>query len=310
MSKKKNYSDREFVKKYNELSDSNLNIIWIIIVIFSLFLIVKVYPDLFPGTNTMLTMGLITEFFVIIFCVLMSNKVKKNKFMKEFGMDESRALRRYNYIHANPILPRDLALVKKICLLNPGARSLQEEHIRGWYVVNYVENPDLLYYEDAVIAMTFAKYSSDYNEVNSSLSLLSSSLSRRQMFVEKLFKLSILEDGIHNDEWNALMEIMRTLNLNRNYIEYFKKRYDPLRTEFEEGDPRNFTASREIPGSMLKHYYRVLGLDENATDDEIKRAYHNLALQYHPDLLKNADRKDECEAMMAKINEAYAKISA
>ena len=50
------------------------------------------------------------------------------------------------------------------------------------------------------------------------------------------------------------------------------------------------------------------GVDENASDEEIKRAYHNLALQYHPDLPKNADHVKESAAMMAKINEAYEKI--
>ncbi|MBR5973152.1 MAG: J domain-containing protein, partial [Paludibacteraceae bacterium] len=42
--------------------------------------------------------------------------------------------------------------------------------------------------------------------------------------------------------------------------------------------------------------------------EEIRRAYHELALQHHPDLPKNADRMDECEKMMMKINEAYEKL--
>ena len=58
----------------------------------------------------------------------------------------------------------------------------------------------------------------------------------------------------------------------------------------------------------MKAYYAILGLEENASDEEIKKAYHSLALQHHPDLPKNADRVEECEAMMAKINEAYEKI--
>ncbi|MBQ8019143.1 MAG: DnaJ domain-containing protein [Paludibacteraceae bacterium] len=45
-----------------------------------------------------------------------------------------------------------------------------------------------------------------------------------------------------------------------------------------------------------------------ASDEEIKRAYHNLALQHHPDLPKNADHVKESAAMMAKINEAVEKI--
>ncbi|MBO7239916.1 MAG: DnaJ domain-containing protein, partial [Bacteroidaceae bacterium] len=34
-------------------------------------------------------------------------------------------------------------------------------------------------------------------------------------------------------------------------------------------------------------YYKVLGVDKNATQDDIKRAYRKLAKKYHPDLNKD-----------------------
>ncbi|MCQ2188326.1 MAG: DnaJ domain-containing protein [Paludibacteraceae bacterium] len=58
----------------------------------------------------------------------------------------------------------------------------------------------------------------------------------------------------------------------------------------------------------MKPYYAILGIAEDASDKDIKKAYHKLALQYHPDLLKNVDRVKECDAKMAKINEAYDKV--
>ena len=54
-----------------------------------------------------------------------------------------------------------------------------------------------------------------------------------------------------------------------------------------------------------KDYYEVLGLNKNATDDEIKSAFRKLAKKYHPDLNKEPD----AEAKFKEVQEAYAVLS-
>ena len=54
---------------------------------------------------------------------------------------------------------------------------------------------------------------------------------------------------------------------------------------------------------MNKDYYKTLGVDKNASQDEIKKAFRKLALEHHPD--KN-DGKDE---KFKEINEAYSTLS-
>ena len=54
-------------------------------------------------------------------------------------------------------------------------------------------------------------------------------------------------------------------------------------------------------------YYKILGLDKSATQEDIKKAYRKLARKHHPDL--NPDNK-EAEKRFKEINEAYAYLIA
>lgn len=54
--------------------------------------------------------------------------------------------------------------------------------------------------------------------------------------------------------------------------------------------------------------YKVLGVSRDATDDEVKKAYRELARKYHPDNYANSPLADLAEDKMKEINTAYAEI--
>ena len=55
--------------------------------------------------------------------------------------------------------------------------------------------------------------------------------------------------------------------------------------------------------------YRVLGVKPDASDDESKRAYRELARKYHPDNYQNNPLADLAEEKMKEINQAYDAIT-
>ena len=50
-------------------------------------------------------------------------------------------------------------------------------------------------------------------------------------------------------------------------------------------------------------YYKILGVDKGAKDDDLKKAYRKLAMKWHPD--KNPNNKKDAEAKFKQISEAY-----
>ena len=55
-----------------------------------------------------------------------------------------------------------------------------------------------------------------------------------------------------------------------------------------------------------RDYYQMLGVSQGATDADLKKAYRQLAMQYHPD--KNPGDK-KAEERFKEISEAYAVLS-
>ncbi len=60
----------------------------------------------------------------------------------------------------------------------------------------------------------------------------------------------------------------------------------------------------EVTAAALETYYAILGVDEDATFEIVRKAYRLLARRYHPDL----NRSPNATARMQQINEAYEKI--
>merc|ERR1712156_1210277 len=105
----------------------------------------------------------------------------------------------------------------------------------------------------------------------------------------------------------------------RSYMELEK--YDEAVRDFEQINKMErgnqeyrqllSNAKLELKKSKRKDYYKILGVDRSANDEEIKKAYRKRALVHHPDRHSGAseDEKKEHERKFKEVGEAYGVLS-
>ena len=123
--------------------------------------------------------------------------------------------------------------------------------------------------------------------------------------IEKMNILSIfiqcaLIDNISDNKIIALKGIANIFGFSDDEFSLFLQ-------QLSCGNDQQYSAT-----NIINNPYEVLGLNENATFDEVKKAYRNLAKKYHPDILNTKNMtKQELDNGIKKfyeINRAYENL--
>lgn len=125
----------------------------------------------------------------------------------------------------------------------------------------------------------------------------------------------------------ALIAANKSVSLNQNYSKGFLKKgeiekelkdFEAAESSFKQAamldpktdyKPKLAEISQLVKKNKNKDFYKILGVEKNATADQIKKAYKKLALKYHPDRnTSSPEEKVKAEKMFKEINAAYAVI--
>jgi DnaJ like chaperone protein len=129
-----------------------------------------------------------------------------------------------------------------------------------------------------------------------------------QMFLEILLSMAYADGQLSLQEKYILHRVYRTLGVSALQFELIHNRVRASQEQFRG----RFNDQFQRSGDELKVAYGVLGVSENATDAELKKAYRRLMSQHHPDKLVAKGLPEEMMRMAKEktqdIQTAYDKI--
>jgi len=123
----------------------------------------------------------------------------------------------------------------------------------------------------------------------------------RQMFVEILLDGASADGGISHAEQAVLARVCAALHIPPALFAAMLNARRPGAAGYHGGQQ---DGRRVLP---IRQAYATLGIEENAPDAEVKRAYRRLVKQYHPDKLVSRGLPEE---MMEKAKERVREINA
>ncbi len=112
----------------------------------------------------------------------------------------------------------------------------------------------------------------------------------------------------HKDLFVWLVSTLKEINNLARYKNLEGDKFIHYVSSFLELDFENYDTYKNVNIEIINPY-EVLGLKYNASDDDVKKAYKRLVIQYHPDRFANEPIKQrEANEKFIKIQDAYEKI--
>lgn len=132
-----------------------------------------------------------------------------------------------------------------------------------------------------------------------------STIYERLITLKFLFDIANADGHISPEELSCIQRIATNLNISRMDFESMKSMY--MGGYQYQGGGSSYSAPR---ADDLDNDYKILEISPDATDEEVKKAYRELAKKHHPDKVNHLgdDVRKAAEEKFSRLNQAYERI--
>lgn len=140
--------------------------------------------------------------------------------------------------------------------------------------------------------------------------IIDSGFSKRP-FIDLLFKIAAADNFFSDAEDAYINSVADYIHYDKEKIRSIRDHYIRIGVTEKKTYRRSYSSSSSYSSSMSSYYtskaYKILGVDKNASADEIKSAYRTLVKKYHPDkyATQGIEAMEKAEEQFQIITDAY-----
>jgi len=173
----------------------------------------------------------------------------------------------------NPVLELSSELIKKDGTVSDKEKNRIKSFLNREFSEKVAISKYDYFIENLSLSINYKEICEKYN--------LTHQKSEKIEILRFLIRIAICDNYLAKAELEFIYDITERLNIPGNYVKSILSHYSYIE-EGEKRYSRNVSSSSNYKKSKA---YTILGLKENASQEEIKKAYRELAKIYHPDKL-------------------------
>ena len=131
--------------------------------------------------------------------------------------------------------------------------------------------------------------------------------SSKVQLLHYLIGIAVADGEMSNSEMQVLRRITQSLNINQ---QTFNSILAMFNFQQQGGNYHRRTNTTTNNGVSIENAYQILGIEINATEPEIKKAYRKLAIKYHPDKVAQLGEEFQkgAKEKFQKVQDSYETI--